>query len=95
MTDINVLQMPCFKKMYMKLHSLDRAIVNKAIQSIIETPEIGHRKQGDFMDVFICKFNPYEMMIAYKWNKKQILLLAISDRFAYIEECLLKDFFPD
>lgn len=80
MTDVQVLQMPLFKKTYKKLHFTDKAIVNKAVEKIIENPKIGEQKKGDLSGVFVYKFKTHrqEALLAYEWTMKQRVLLALG-----------------
>ena len=80
MTDIVVLQMPAFKKAYKKLHQQTKTAVNKAIQAIIDNPALGQEKKGDLSGVFVYKFkmNMQQMLLAYEWNPKTRILLALG-----------------
>jgi mRNA-degrading endonuclease RelE of RelBE toxin-antitoxin system len=78
--EIIVQQMPVFKKAYKKLRRDQRSLINKAIQKIIENPEIGEVKRGDLVGVYVYKFklDHQEMLLAYEWDPKQRLLLALG-----------------
>ena len=80
MTDILVKQMPAFKKFYKKLHAKEQSEVNDAIRAIIKNPSIGEEKKGDLADVFVYKFKIHrqEMLLAYEWNPRERLLLALG-----------------
>ncbi len=80
MTDIQVLQMPFFKRAYKKLPTTNKVIVNKAIQKIIANPKIGEQKKGDLSGVFVYKFKIHrqEILLAYEWTMKQRVLLALG-----------------
>lgn len=79
-TDIIVNQMPTFKKAYKKIHGKQKLQINVAIQRIIENPEIGEAKRGDLAGVYIYKFkiDLQELLLAYEWDSKQRLLLALG-----------------
>jgi hypothetical protein len=80
MTDIVVLQMPGFKKSYKRLHANEKSAVNEAIHAIIQNPNIGEEKKGDLSGVFVHKFinQNQEFLIAYEWNPKERLLIALG-----------------
>lgn len=80
MTNIIVKQMPAFKKAYKKLHANEKSEVNDAIRAIIKTPKIGEEKKGDLAGVFVYKFKIHhqEILLAYEWNQKERLLLALG-----------------
>lgn len=78
--EVTVRQMPAFKKSYKKLHSNEKSKVNDAIRTIIKNPTIGQEKRQDLAGVFVYKFKIYrqEMLLAYEWNPKERLLLALG-----------------
>lgn len=80
MTNIIVKQMPAFKKAYKKLHTNEKSSVNDAIRSIIQNPIIGEEKKGDLAGVFVYKFKIHhqEILLAYEWNPRERLLLALG-----------------
>lgn len=80
MVDIQVKQMPAFKKAYKKLHQHEKQIVNHAIREICNKPELGEAKKGDLAGVFVYKFKIHHqlMLLAYEYDKKSRLLLALG-----------------
>ncbi len=72
--------MPAFKKAYKKLHTNEKSSVNDAIRSIIQNPIIGEEKKGDLAGVFVYKFKIHhqEILLAYEWNPRERLLLALG-----------------
>ncbi|MCR9191446.1 MAG: type II toxin-antitoxin system RelE/ParE family toxin [Gammaproteobacteria bacterium] len=82
MTDTAVIvhQMPVFKKAYKKLHQHQKQLIQQAIQTIIATPDIGEVKRGDLAGVYVYKFklDQREMSLAYEWDPKRRLLLALG-----------------
>jgi mRNA-degrading endonuclease RelE of RelBE toxin-antitoxin system len=78
--DIAVKQMPAFKKAYKKLHPNEKSTVNDAIRIIIQNPTIGQEKKGDLAGVFVYKFKIHhqEFLLAYEWNTKKRVLLALG-----------------
>lgn len=80
MPDVEVRQMPAFKKAYKKLHKSEKSEVDSAIREIIANPEIGEPKKGDLTRVYVhkFKFNKQETLLAYEWNAKFRLLLLLG-----------------
>lgn len=80
MTDVVIKQMPIFKKAYKKLHANEKSKVNDAIRTIIQDPKIGQEKKGDLAGVFVYKFKIHnqEILLAYEWNSKERILLALD-----------------
>lgn len=80
MSDINIRQMPAFKKAYKKLASTHRLIVNEAIRAIVNDPNIGEEKKGDLSGVYVYKFkiNHQKMLLAYEWDYESRILLALG-----------------
>ena len=80
MSVIVIKQMPGFKKAYKKFHSAVKKQINDAIQVIITDPRAGEEKKGDLAGTYVYKFkvNQHEMLLAYEWNTKERLLLAIG-----------------
>lgn len=78
--EIQIKQMPGFKKAYKKLPEEYRLIVNEAIRQIMINPKIGEEKKGDLSGVYVYKFkiNQQQMLLAYEWDEIQRLLLALG-----------------
>lgn len=78
--EISVWQMPAFKKVYKRLHAQEKAVVDDAIRAIIQNPKIGEGKKGDLAGVFVYKFKIHrqEMLLAYEWDEKARVLLALG-----------------
>jgi len=72
--------MPAFKKAYKKLHEQDKLKVNTAIREISCDLTLGQEKKGDLTGVYVYKFKVHqrEMLLAYEWNSKERLLLALG-----------------
>lgn len=79
-SNIQIKQMPSFKKAYKKLPKEYRLEVNEAIRSIMSNPEIGKEKKGDLSGVYVYKFkiNQQQMLLAYEWDATKRLLLALG-----------------
>lgn len=80
MPSVVIRQMPTFKRVYKKLNTNDKTVVDNAIRAIIENPKIGEEKKGDLVGVFVHKFKIHhqEMLLAYEWSKADRLLLALG-----------------
>lgn len=80
MPDVEVRQMPAFKKAYKKLYKSEKTEVDVAIREIIANPEIGEPKKGDLTGVCVHKFkvNKQETLLAYEWDAKLRLLLLLG-----------------
>lgn len=80
MTDIIVKQMPAFKRAYKRLHTKTKSVVNDAIHAIIKNPNIGEKKKGDLAGMYVYKFKVHhqEFLLAYEWDPKRRLLLALG-----------------
>ena len=80
MPDVEVRQMPAFKKAYKKLHKSEKVEVDAAIREIIANPQIGEPKKGDIAGVYVHKFkvNKRETLLAYEWDVKLRLLLLLG-----------------
>lgn len=80
MININIKQMPAFKKAYKKLHDQDKLKVNTTIRDIVQNPKLDEEKKGDLAGVCVYKFKIHhqEMLLAYEWNPQDRLLLALG-----------------
>lgn len=55
MTNITVLQMPAFKRVYKKLHKNQKIAIDQAIADIKKNPQLGEPKKGDLAGVYVYK----------------------------------------
>lgn len=80
MSDIEIRQMPAFKKAYKKLSDSHKSVVNDAVRTIINNPKFGDAKRGDFAGVSAYKFkiNHQQFLLAYEWDPSLRLLLALG-----------------
>jgi mRNA interferase RelE/StbE len=78
--EVTVKQLPSFKRTYKKLLPNIKMVVDKAILAIIAEPKLGEEKKGDLAGVFVYKFkaNQQQMLLAYEWDLKHRLLLALG-----------------
>ena len=77
---IKVFQTPIFAKTKKKLNKNQIKDLDKAIRKIISDPHIGQKKIGDISDVWVYKFRmaKQENLLAYQWNKKKRILIALG-----------------
>jgi mRNA-degrading endonuclease RelE of RelBE toxin-antitoxin system len=80
MSDIQIKQMPAFKKVYKKLHPKIRESIDEEIKEIVKDPTIGEEKKGELRGVFVHKFKIHhqEFLLAYEWDDSRRLLLALG-----------------
>jgi mRNA-degrading endonuclease RelE of RelBE toxin-antitoxin system len=80
MTEVIIKQMPAFKKAYKKMHSDYKSKINDAVKEIVKNPNIGEEKKGDLAGVFVYKFKVHHqlLLLAYEWDPKQRILLALG-----------------
>ncbi|HFF3630104.1 type II toxin-antitoxin system RelE/ParE family toxin [Legionella sp. PATHC032] len=80
MSDIEIRQMPAFKKVYKKLPAAYKSIVNEAVRTIINNPKIGEEKKEDLIGVYVYKFkiNHQQFLLAYEWDPALRILLALD-----------------
>ncbi len=80
MSDIEIRQMPAFKKSYKKLPDSYKSTVNEAIRTISSNPTIGEAKKGDLAGVYVYKFKIHQQyfLLAYEWDPSLRLLLVIG-----------------
>lgn len=69
-----------FKKAYKKLHANQRQELNKELQAIINSPEIGEQKKGDlaWLRVHKCKIINQLSLIGYQIDNEHLLLTFVA-----------------
>ena len=77
---MNILQSLEFRKVYKKLHSNVRSIVNEQIQLVMQNPSIGEEKKQDLKGVFVHKFkiNNLLYLLAYSFDEASLTLLTLG-----------------
>ncbi|MCK5876274.1 MAG: type II toxin-antitoxin system RelE/ParE family toxin [Candidatus Marithrix sp.] len=80
MTNVNILQMPLFKRTYKKLKPNQQEAVDKAVIAIVENPLLGKKKRGDLNEIYVYKFDCVnrQLLIAYEWNYETRVLIALG-----------------
>ena len=79
---MKVVQTSTFKYQAKKLHVNQKGILDKAIQQILLSPEIGETKKGKLIGVRVYKFQMINQLtlLAYEISsdRMQLILLAIG-----------------
>ncbi|MBN1683922.1 MAG: type II toxin-antitoxin system RelE/ParE family toxin [Gammaproteobacteria bacterium] len=75
-----VVQTRNFSKQKKLLHANQINLLDKAVKTILENPEIGIQKKADLKDVRVYKFKIFQQqyLLAYLLEETQIILLAIG-----------------
>ncbi len=74
---MDILQSLEFRKVYKKLHSNVRVIVNEQIQLVVQNPSIGEEKKQDLQGVFVHKFK-INNLLAYSFDETNLTLLTLG-----------------
>jgi mRNA-degrading endonuclease RelE of RelBE toxin-antitoxin system len=79
---MKVVQTSTFKYQAKKLHVNQKVILDKAIQQILLSPEIGETKKGKLIGIRVYKFQMINQLtlLAYELSsdRMQLILLAIG-----------------
>jgi mRNA-degrading endonuclease YafQ of YafQ-DinJ toxin-antitoxin module len=79
---MKVVQTSTFKYQAKKLHINQKVILDKAIQQILLSPEIGETKKGKLIGIRVYKFQMINQLtlLAYELSsdRMQLILLAIG-----------------
>jgi mRNA-degrading endonuclease RelE of RelBE toxin-antitoxin system len=75
-----VLQTRTFANNKKKLHKNQIKDLDRAVQEILENPEIGEQKRGDLLDVYVykCKITKKLFLIAYQYDDTTLTLLMVG-----------------
>jgi len=78
--EIEVLQTSIFTRKKKKLKKNQIEDLDIAVKAIIKNPEIGDQKKGDLQNIWVYKFRmvKQENLLAYKWDEKRRLLIALG-----------------
>jgi len=79
-TEVRVVQMPPFKRVYKRLHNQQKIAVDGAVAAIVAAPEIGEVKRGDLAGVYVHKFDcvGQQYLLAYEWSPDLRILRALG-----------------
>lgn len=77
---MDIKQTARFKKAYKKLHAEQRRALNKALNIITETPDIGEQKKGDlaWLRVYKCTIINQLTLIGYHVEDNQLVLTFVA-----------------
>lgn len=77
---MQVLQSAAFSRAYKKLHKNQKIDVDDAVETIIQSPELGAPKRGDLSGVYVYKFksNSQLMLLAYEYDPETRMLLLLG-----------------
>jgi mRNA-degrading endonuclease YafQ of YafQ-DinJ toxin-antitoxin module len=77
---VEIIQTNRFKKAYKKLHPNQLVEVNKAIETIINNPDIGEQKKGSlsWLRVYKCKVLGQLTLLGYSFEKAALTLVDIG-----------------
>ena len=80
MTEVTVVQTTVFRRAYRKLHSNQKADVDRAVAMIISDPAVGEAKKGDLAGVYVYKFQCVGQLylLAYEYDPATRLLLLLG-----------------
>jgi hypothetical protein len=80
MTEVRVLQMPMFRRVYKKLHRNQKAAVDGAIATVVADPSVGEEKKGDPAGIFVHKFDcvHQQFLLAYEYDPLSRTLHAVG-----------------
>ena len=80
MTEVTVVQTAVFRRAYRKLHSNQKADVDRAVAMIISDPAVGEAKKGDLAGVYVYKFQCVGQLylLAYEYDPATRLLLLLG-----------------
>ncbi|RLC74391.1 MAG: type II toxin-antitoxin system RelE/ParE family toxin [Chloroflexi bacterium] len=79
---MRILQTPTFRKAVKRLQKGEKALLDKQVSKILESPDRGNRKRGDLAGVYTIKLSIHgaQFRLAYRFDKYQIELLAFGPR---------------
>ena len=77
---MEIFQSPEFRKIYKKLYSNQKTVVNQEIKKILNNPKIGEEKKQDLRGIFVHKFKIYSQLylLAYSFDETSLTLLSLG-----------------
>lgn len=77
---IEIYESPTFKKAFKRLSETHQDLVDKEIDKIEQTPELGERKKGDLAHLWVHKFklDGRETLIGYSWQAQRLELYLLN-----------------
>tara|TARA_R110002124_G_scaffold54821_1_gene155589 strand:+ start:3050 stop:3325 length:276 start_codon:yes stop_codon:yes gene_type:complete len=85
---MEVLQTAIFRKKIKKLHANEKKLLDKAVRSILNNPNIGESKKGDLAHIYIYKYKMISALtlIAYEFSDARLILLNIGTHENFYKE---------
>ncbi|MDA3971878.1 MAG: type II toxin-antitoxin system RelE/ParE family toxin [Desulfobulbaceae bacterium] len=82
---MKIYQSRSFAKKVKKLAKPEKETLDKAIQEILNDPEIGDEKKGDLRGVFVHKFKvqatPYLLSYRFTMNELELIMLGAHENY--------------
>lgn len=77
---VQVAETPTFTRIIKKLHDNQKVDVDKAVEALMQNPETGELKLGNFAGIRIYKFKMVKQLtlLAYSWNEGVLVLKLIN-----------------
>ena len=85
---LQVFQTPLFGRKTKKLRADEKAELDLQVGVILKNPEIGPEKKGGLQGIRVHKyrFNQQEMLLAYRFQEKELLLIMLGSHENYYRE---------
>ena len=77
---MKILQSGHFSRHIKRLHAQEKALLDAAVNVLIENPEAGDLKVGDLAGIHVYKFkvNLNKMLLAYQYDKDAVTLTLLA-----------------
>ncbi len=84
----NIIQSPLFAGQKKKLHKNQIKILDKAVRTIAQNPELGSGKVGDLSGVQVYKFNLVNslVLLAYEISENTLFLYSFGSHQNFYKE---------
>ena len=85
---MKIRQSRSFKRKVKKFREQEKKILNKHIQTILDNPNIGHRKRGDLREVSVYKFKIHaiQYLLSYRFVDGELELITIGSHENYYRD---------
>ena len=86
--DLKISQTPLFGRKVKKFRKDEKAALDEQVKVIIQNPKIGEEKKGDLQGIRVhkYKFNRQELLLAYRTEESEILLITIGSHENYYRD---------
>ena len=77
---MKIYQSKAFEKKVKKLTKNDKLALDKAVNAVIENPELGTEKKGDLVKLFVYKYKvkTQQYLLAYRFTEFDLELVKID-----------------